>query len=305
MEPAGPLGDLARLVREQPRQRRVEADEQRLVALAREPAGLLDREHRLAGPGTADDRRPPHAAQHVEGRELLVGQLDDLAFAVGDLAAEQRPKLERRGDGRRRAARRPWRRALAWRRRTTARSTDRPSRAAAGCAAACVASSGLVEDELGVGVGADQGRRVEAREVDVGERDGVAGDRVEAGLPGRQLARAWRPGCGGCRRPAGTATDRAAGRRPTSARVSSRLTGPALTSMARKPRSGVGDDEVGLALALGAVAAEEPGDVRRGGRIRSGAPRAGVRRRGVRPACRGSRPPRRRIDPDLSSATGS
>ena len=45
----------------------------------------------------------------------------------------------------------------------------------------------LVEDQLGVRVGAHQDLGVEAGQVDVRERDGVAGDRVESGLPGRQL----------------------------------------------------------------------------------------------------------------------
>ena len=79
---------------------------------------------------------------------------------------------------------------------------------------------------------------VEAGEVDVRERDGVAGDRVEPGLPVRAARAAWRRGCGGCRRPARTASDRA-GRPPAHQRPwLSRVIGPALTSMTRKPRSG-------------------------------------------------------------------
>jgi hypothetical protein len=44
-----------------------------------------------------------------------------------------------------------------------------------------------VEDELGVGVGAEQDLGIEARQVDVRKGNGVAGDRTETGLPIWQL----------------------------------------------------------------------------------------------------------------------
>ena len=51
---------------EHPRERGVEADEQRREALAGEASSLLRGEHRLAGPGPTDDRRPADAAERVQ-----------------------------------------------------------------------------------------------------------------------------------------------------------------------------------------------------------------------------------------------
>ena len=94
----GGSGGRLGLGREHPRQRRVEADEERPEAFAGEASGLLDGEHRLAGPGTSDDARPADAAEHVERPDLALGQLDDLALALDELVAKQGMELDRRGD---------------------------------------------------------------------------------------------------------------------------------------------------------------------------------------------------------------
>ena len=119
----------------------------------------------------------------------------------------------------------------------------------------------LVEDQLGVGVGAHQDLGIEAGEVDVRERDGVAGDRVESGLPGRQLLELGdeavvavggllerRPGelvVPGPPAPEAVAAD-----------------GPGLDLDGEEAALRVGDQDVRLALAQDAAVAHEPGQVR-------------------------------------------
>ena len=178
-------------IRQHRRERRVEADEERPIALLREPPRLLGGEHRLAGPGTADDRGPPLRPQRVQQAVLALGQAHDLALAADDLVAEHRVQLERLGQRRdeqvdrrsgpaRRVSARPLQSSNA--RSRKARSSRRPS------------SVSRKVDWSAMRSTSTSGPRRPSRprhrvELDVREGDGLTGDRVQAGRPVRQFAK--------------------------------------------------------------------------------------------------------------------
>jgi hypothetical protein len=174
---------------EHPGERRVEAHEQRLVALAGQPPGLLGGEHRLAGSCAADDRGAPDAPEHRQGAVLALGQADHLRLGAGDLVAQHGLQLDRlghRGDE-----------------QVDRGLTGRPGvgRAAPELERAIeegrqlvpaglrVDEHRLVGDQVGVHIGPEQADAVAHRvELDVGEGDRLACDRVHAGGPVGQLA---------------------------------------------------------------------------------------------------------------------
>ena len=255
----GPRRDVERLVEQQPRERRVEAHEQGVEALGRELLRLGDGEHRLARPGATDDGRPPRVAQRVQQVQLLIGQAHDLAVAVGDLAPKERSKLERRGHHRGQDldaldARPSLRPRIPQLEAAIDPFAQLPIALRVGC------QERLVEDQLRVGVGAHQDLRVEAGEVDVRERDGVAGDRIEPRLPGRVLLELGDETVVAVGRLLERGSvELADARPPPTLAVAPDLAGLHLDRQEAELR--VGDDEVGLALALDPMVAHQPGDV--------------------------------------------
>ena len=254
-----PRRDVERLVEQQPRERRVEAHEQRVEALASRAASPW-RSRASSCPSRRHRRgRPPRSAQRVEQVQLLVGQPHDLAVAVGDLAR----RSDRSSSG-----------EVIIAGRSSTPLTPGP-RFDAACpqleatidplaqlpvALRVGRQERLVEDQLRVGVGAHQDLRVEAGQVDVRERDGVAGDRVEPRLPGRELLEL------------GDQAVVAVGRLLERGAVELADTRPPATLAVAPDRAGldldrqeaelrVGDDEVGLALALDTMVAHQPGDI--------------------------------------------
>ncbi len=188
VESPGRLGDLARLVGQQPSEGRVEAHEQRLEAFLRELPGLGHGQHRLARPGPTDDRCAADPAQRVEDVALLLCQPDDLAIPVGDLGSQEGPQFEWRGHRCREEtdARGPGRSPGAARPQREAAVDPGPD---ARVARPLRIEDGLVEDEVRIGAHAQvEHFGAEAGDLHVREGHGVTDDRVEIRGPFRQLA---------------------------------------------------------------------------------------------------------------------
>ena len=84
------------LVGDRARQRLVEADEERLVALRGELPCLLDRHERLAAAGAALDRGATLPPQDPQDVQLVLGRREERPLAGLDVAAKERPQLDRR-----------------------------------------------------------------------------------------------------------------------------------------------------------------------------------------------------------------
>lgn len=248
------LGQLS----QEPREWLVEADEERVVALAREPSSLLGGEQRLAGPGRADDLHPAVALQPLQDALLVVGQLDGRPFALGDLAPEQALELDWRledlleemdADGTGRAAvRRLGRPGLE-------SSIDRVT----GGRRIVGRQGGVVEDQFGDEIRAEEAEaRASAGEVDIGQGDCVAADRTEVGRPIRQLIQLVHQGMEAALRLAervGVEAVRAGV--PTTVGVAPDLARLRLDDQEAALR--VGDHEIGLAVAQLTVVAGSTG----------------------------------------------
>jgi hypothetical protein len=166
---------------EHPGERLVEADQQGSIALAHELARLLDREHRLAGPGAAADLRPPDARELAQHVVLLFREADELLFALGDLGSEEGAQFRGRveellqeGDtllpgGAELCA-------------LAGDEVEHPLDGGAGGGGAVRQQASVIEDEVRLDLGAEQSKvPAGALEVDVRERDCRPGD----GLPPR------------------------------------------------------------------------------------------------------------------------
>ncbi len=145
----------------------------------REPAGLLRREHRLAGPRGADDLDAPVPLEPPQDADLVLGQLDDRALAVGDLATEQGPKGDRLLEDLLEQVD-----ALRARRLPIAGfagpQVERLLDGLPGRVGVVDWELGPIEHEVGLDPGPDELEPVAgAGEIDIGQGDGVAGDRAE------------------------------------------------------------------------------------------------------------------------------
>ena len=186
-----PRATSSSLVGEHPRQRGVEADEQRPEALAREPPRLLGGEHRLAGPRAADDRRaagrraagsgagtaprsaattsasPPaiswRSIDRISNGSISVATSSSIAVSTGR-ARPGRAAPQRRTRGRRRPA-----------------SSARPSSSSTNIDWSAMRSGVGVEPEQ------PESPRIVSRSTS-GKRDGLAGDRLR-GRPASRAAR--------------------------------------------------------------------------------------------------------------------
>ena len=159
----------------------VEAEEERPIALARQPAGLLGGQHRLAAAGGPDDLQAADAPGPIEDELLLVARGQQLGPVVLDPAADEAVQRPGGGedlvDGGGRAGRAE---SPSSRRRPSERRRARPS----GGSTRRLERLG-VEDELARGVGAQEDVAArQARQVDVGQGDRVAGARL---LPRRPV----------------------------------------------------------------------------------------------------------------------
>ena len=88
--------DGARAPPEVIRQRLVEAREQDVEPLGRQPAGLLEREQGLSRARSARHRDPPLPREEIQHTELVVCEAQELAVIVREGRVQQLPKFEAR-----------------------------------------------------------------------------------------------------------------------------------------------------------------------------------------------------------------
>ena len=245
-------------VAQQPRERLVEADQERVVALPRKLSSFFGREQGLAGSGRTDDMDAPIARQPAQDVLLNLGHLDRQALALADLAAEEAPQVDRlREKAGQQLHAGPTRRSFAGRlgRPDLERSLDGSARGRGVIAWQRV----MVEHELGQDVRAEEpSPGAGARQIDIGQGDGVAGDRMEVRRSARELVELPKQGV---KAPPGLfegiGDERVAAREPAAARVAPDLAALDLDDEEAAIR--MGDHEIRLAVADLAVVAGSPG----------------------------------------------